>query len=203
MSESILGDGRRSASGAAPGGPQTVYGYLGYTGTAINDGNCANPPTWNGYEPARLHVGLRRDPLRHLQPLLHRPTRRSTTASTTTRRPAYTAVRLPRRAEPARGRRQRPARATARCASSATRSPRRRGRPSARGPAAKSSATFDTPCPEWSEPPSMTATQPAPPDVASPAAPLAVGPRRRRGPGDGRSPCRAGRTGWGCSPSRS
>jgi prepilin-type N-terminal cleavage/methylation domain-containing protein/prepilin-type processing-associated H-X9-DG protein len=48
MSESILGDGPENASGPAPGGPQTVYGYLGFSGTAINDANCASPPTWNG-----------------------------------------------------------------------------------------------------------------------------------------------------------
>jgi prepilin-type N-terminal cleavage/methylation domain-containing protein/prepilin-type processing-associated H-X9-DG protein len=49
FSESILGDGPENQSGGpAPGGPDKVYGYLGYTGTAINDANCANPPTWNG-----------------------------------------------------------------------------------------------------------------------------------------------------------
>jgi prepilin-type N-terminal cleavage/methylation domain-containing protein/prepilin-type processing-associated H-X9-DG protein len=48
MSESLLGDGAENASGAAPGGPQTVYGYLGFSGTAVNDSNCASPATWNG-----------------------------------------------------------------------------------------------------------------------------------------------------------
>ncbi len=48
VSESVLGDGAESATGTAPGGPQTVYGYLGYTGTAVNAANCAAPPTWNG-----------------------------------------------------------------------------------------------------------------------------------------------------------
>ena len=48
MSESLLGTGAESVSGTAPGTAQTVYGYLGYTGTAINDGNCANPAKWNG-----------------------------------------------------------------------------------------------------------------------------------------------------------
>jgi prepilin-type N-terminal cleavage/methylation domain-containing protein/prepilin-type processing-associated H-X9-DG protein len=48
MSESILGDGPENASGAAPGGPDKVYGYLGFSGTAINDSNCSSPSTWNG-----------------------------------------------------------------------------------------------------------------------------------------------------------
>ena len=48
MSESVLGEGPEAAGGAAPGGPLTVYGYIGYTGAAINDANCASPPTWNG-----------------------------------------------------------------------------------------------------------------------------------------------------------
>jgi prepilin-type processing-associated H-X9-DG protein len=48
MSESILGDGPESATGPAPGGPQTVYAYLGFSGTAINDSNCAAATTWNG-----------------------------------------------------------------------------------------------------------------------------------------------------------
>ena len=37
-----------SMSESVPGGPLSVYGYLGYTGTAINDTNCAAPATWNG-----------------------------------------------------------------------------------------------------------------------------------------------------------
>jgi prepilin-type N-terminal cleavage/methylation domain-containing protein/prepilin-type processing-associated H-X9-DG protein len=49
MSESILGDGPENVSGGpAPGGPDKVYGYLGFSGTVINDSNCASPPTWNG-----------------------------------------------------------------------------------------------------------------------------------------------------------
>jgi prepilin-type N-terminal cleavage/methylation domain-containing protein/prepilin-type processing-associated H-X9-DG protein len=48
MSESTLGEGPEAATGAAPGGPDKVYGYLGYTGTAVNDANCGSPPTWNG-----------------------------------------------------------------------------------------------------------------------------------------------------------
>ncbi len=48
VSESLLGDGAENATGAAPGGPQTVYGYLGYSGTPINDANCSAPPVWNG-----------------------------------------------------------------------------------------------------------------------------------------------------------
>jgi prepilin-type N-terminal cleavage/methylation domain-containing protein/prepilin-type processing-associated H-X9-DG protein len=48
FSESLLGEGPESASGAAPGGPDRVYGYLGYTGTVVNDANCASPAVWNG-----------------------------------------------------------------------------------------------------------------------------------------------------------
>jgi prepilin-type N-terminal cleavage/methylation domain-containing protein/prepilin-type processing-associated H-X9-DG protein len=48
MSESLLGEGAENATGAPPGDPQTVYGYLGFTGTPINDANCASPPVWNG-----------------------------------------------------------------------------------------------------------------------------------------------------------
>src|SRR5262245_714187 len=48
MSESVLGEGAENATGAAPGPPQTVYAYLGFTGTAINDANCAAATTWNG-----------------------------------------------------------------------------------------------------------------------------------------------------------
>jgi prepilin-type N-terminal cleavage/methylation domain-containing protein/prepilin-type processing-associated H-X9-DG protein len=48
MSESTLGEGPENVGGAAPGGPDKVYGYLGFSGTAVNDSNCAAPPTWNG-----------------------------------------------------------------------------------------------------------------------------------------------------------
>ncbi len=48
MSESILGDGPEAATGAAPGKPDTVYAYVGFSGTAINDANCAAATTWNG-----------------------------------------------------------------------------------------------------------------------------------------------------------
>jgi prepilin-type N-terminal cleavage/methylation domain-containing protein/prepilin-type processing-associated H-X9-DG protein len=48
VSESLLGEGAENATGAAPGGPDKVYAYLGYSGTAVNDGNCASATTWNG-----------------------------------------------------------------------------------------------------------------------------------------------------------
>lgn len=48
MSESILGAGAETVTGSPPGNAQTVYAYLGYTGTAINDANCASATTWNG-----------------------------------------------------------------------------------------------------------------------------------------------------------
>jgi prepilin-type processing-associated H-X9-DG protein len=48
MSESILGDGPENVSGPAPAGPDKVYGYLGFSGTAISDTGCTSPPTWNG-----------------------------------------------------------------------------------------------------------------------------------------------------------
>jgi prepilin-type N-terminal cleavage/methylation domain-containing protein/prepilin-type processing-associated H-X9-DG protein len=48
MSESILGQGLEGSTGAAPGDSSTVYAYLGYLGTAINDTNCAAATTWNG-----------------------------------------------------------------------------------------------------------------------------------------------------------
>ena len=48
MSESILGEGPENVGGVAPGGPDKVYGYLGYSGTPISDSTCASPPTWNG-----------------------------------------------------------------------------------------------------------------------------------------------------------
>src|SRR5262245_44547373 len=48
MSESILGDGAENATGPAPGDPRTVYAYLGFSGTAVNDANCAAATTWNG-----------------------------------------------------------------------------------------------------------------------------------------------------------
>jgi prepilin-type N-terminal cleavage/methylation domain-containing protein/prepilin-type processing-associated H-X9-DG protein len=48
MSESLLGDGPENVSGTPPGGPDKVYGYLGFSGTAVNDANCASPSVWNG-----------------------------------------------------------------------------------------------------------------------------------------------------------
>jgi prepilin-type processing-associated H-X9-DG protein len=49
MSESTLGEGPEPQSGgAAPAGPDKVYGYLGFSGTAISESACAAPPTWNG-----------------------------------------------------------------------------------------------------------------------------------------------------------
>jgi prepilin-type N-terminal cleavage/methylation domain-containing protein/prepilin-type processing-associated H-X9-DG protein len=48
MSESILGDGPENVGGAAPAGPDKVYGYLGFSGTPISVSACAAPPTWNG-----------------------------------------------------------------------------------------------------------------------------------------------------------
>jgi prepilin-type N-terminal cleavage/methylation domain-containing protein len=49
MSESLLGRGTESATGATPPGPGTpayVYGYVGF-GTPISTGACANPSKWN------------------------------------------------------------------------------------------------------------------------------------------------------------
>jgi prepilin-type processing-associated H-X9-DG protein len=46
MSESILGDGPESATGAAPGKPDTVYAYTGF-GTPVNDSTCAAAGQWN------------------------------------------------------------------------------------------------------------------------------------------------------------
>jgi prepilin-type N-terminal cleavage/methylation domain-containing protein/prepilin-type processing-associated H-X9-DG protein len=48
FSESLLGDGPEAVTGAAPGGPERVYAYLGFSGTAVNDANCAGATTWNG-----------------------------------------------------------------------------------------------------------------------------------------------------------
>ncbi len=50
MSESILGQGPESYSGATPpppADPQSVYGYIGF-GTPISAAACAAPSTWNG-----------------------------------------------------------------------------------------------------------------------------------------------------------
>src|SRR5262249_40731195 len=41
MSESLLGDGPESASGAIPGNPQTVYAYTGF-GRPLSDATCAS-----------------------------------------------------------------------------------------------------------------------------------------------------------------
>src|SRR5262245_57725233 len=48
MSESILGEGPENVSGTPPGGPDRVYAYLGFSGTAVNDSNCASANIWNG-----------------------------------------------------------------------------------------------------------------------------------------------------------
>ena len=48
-----------------------MYGYLGFSGTAVNDANCASRERLERQQPPRVHVGVRRDPLRDLQPLLH------------------------------------------------------------------------------------------------------------------------------------
>jgi prepilin-type N-terminal cleavage/methylation domain-containing protein/prepilin-type processing-associated H-X9-DG protein len=46
MSESLLGDGPESATGAIPGDPQRVYAYTGF-GTPLNDATCAAATQWN------------------------------------------------------------------------------------------------------------------------------------------------------------
>jgi prepilin-type N-terminal cleavage/methylation domain-containing protein/prepilin-type processing-associated H-X9-DG protein len=46
MSESILGEGPESASGAAPGKPDTVYKYTGF-GTPVTEATCASTSQWN------------------------------------------------------------------------------------------------------------------------------------------------------------
>ena len=46
MSESILGDGPESATGAAPGKPDMVYGYTGF-GTPVTPGACGSAGQWN------------------------------------------------------------------------------------------------------------------------------------------------------------
>ncbi|NCY03537.1 MAG: DUF1559 domain-containing protein [Planctomycetia bacterium] len=46
MAESILGAGTESASGAAPGGPDTAYRYTAM-GTPVSDTNCAGASQWN------------------------------------------------------------------------------------------------------------------------------------------------------------
>ncbi len=46
MSESSLGDGPESATGAIPGSPQTVYAYAGF-GTMLSDSACASANQWN------------------------------------------------------------------------------------------------------------------------------------------------------------
>jgi prepilin-type N-terminal cleavage/methylation domain-containing protein/prepilin-type processing-associated H-X9-DG protein len=46
MSESILGDGPESATGAAPAGPDKVYKYTGF-GTPVNDSTCNSASQWN------------------------------------------------------------------------------------------------------------------------------------------------------------
>jgi prepilin-type N-terminal cleavage/methylation domain-containing protein/prepilin-type processing-associated H-X9-DG protein len=48
FSESILGDGPEKLAGAAPNGPDKSYAYLGYSGTVVNDANCAAASFWNG-----------------------------------------------------------------------------------------------------------------------------------------------------------
>ena len=47
ISESTLGDGPESATGATiPGSPQTVYAYAGF-GTLLSDAACASATNWN------------------------------------------------------------------------------------------------------------------------------------------------------------
>ena len=91
MSESILGDGAENATGAAPGdrGPSTRY--LGFTGTAINDANCAARRRPGTATTAAASCGR---PARSAAPLTTTTTRRiprTTTASTTIRSAGYTA----------------------------------------------------------------------------------------------------------------
>ena len=38
----------RTSPAPPPGDSRTVYAYLGFSGTAINDANCASASTWNG-----------------------------------------------------------------------------------------------------------------------------------------------------------
>ena len=48
MSESLLGDGARSASGATPpSSPQRVYAYLTSYASNMDDASCASASTWN------------------------------------------------------------------------------------------------------------------------------------------------------------
>lgn len=46
LSESILGAGPESGTGAAPGGPDTVYKYTAM-GTPVSEANCAGVSQWN------------------------------------------------------------------------------------------------------------------------------------------------------------
>jgi prepilin-type N-terminal cleavage/methylation domain-containing protein/prepilin-type processing-associated H-X9-DG protein len=46
MSESTLGDGPESATGAIPGDPQLVYAYVAF-GTPLTPANCAAATNWN------------------------------------------------------------------------------------------------------------------------------------------------------------
>lgn len=48
MSESLLGDGARSAGGATPpASPQRVYAYLTTYASSMDDASCASASTWN------------------------------------------------------------------------------------------------------------------------------------------------------------
>ncbi len=47
ISETLLGDGATSASGAAPAANNRVYGYLNTYPSTMSDAACAAPPRWN------------------------------------------------------------------------------------------------------------------------------------------------------------
>ena len=71
MSESILGDGAE-VSPTQPGDEKVAYKYLGYTGNLPSDSSCGGgAAVVERVQPPRVHVGLRRSPVRELQPLLH------------------------------------------------------------------------------------------------------------------------------------
>ena len=71
MSESILGDGPENVTGTPRAIRGPVYAYLGFQGPPLTTPTVPLGFHLEWQQSSRLHVGVRRDPLRHLQPLLH------------------------------------------------------------------------------------------------------------------------------------
>ena len=114
--------GRRTRPAPAPAAPDVVYKYLGFTARCRQRRRPAPAAVdVERVQPPRVHVGVRRDPLRHLQPLPHPEQRNSTTASNNDPAAGVHGRRLPGGPQPAPRRGERAARRRVACGSSATR----------------------------------------------------------------------------------